>query len=134
MQIREIMIRSVERVSPSATLTEAIETMRKSESRFLPVCDGDKVVGVLTDGDIIERVVTRRRNPRRTRVSAVMRKAFVCCYEDYEISFAARLMAQNNVRHLVVLNRDEALVGILCTGELGMKNALPDSRAMVNQP
>jgi CBS domain-containing protein len=120
MQLKEIMTPGVEVIAPEATLQEAAEKMRHLDIGPLPVCNGDRLVGLLTDRDIIVRAVADGRNPTTTRVHEVMTPEVVYGYDDQDIQDAARLMEQYQIRRLPVLNHDKRLVGIVSLGDLAV--------------
>ena len=120
MQVKEVMTRGVECVSPDATLQEAAHKMKDLDVGPLPVCDADRLAGMLTDRDIVVRAVAEGRDPRSARVREAMSEGIDYCFEDDDLEQAARLMRQRQVRRLVVLNRDKRLVGIVSLGDLAV--------------
>jgi CBS domain-containing protein len=91
----------------------------------LPVCDGDRVVGMLTDRDITVRAVAEGRDPRTTTVRDVMTPDLVYGFEDQDIQDATRLMEQHQIRRLPVLNRAKRLVGMVSLGDLAVRAGNP---------
>jgi CBS domain-containing protein len=87
----------------------------------LPVCDNDRLVGLLTDRDITVRAVTEGYDTMTTIVKDVMTPEVLYCFEDQDVQEAAQLMREHQVRRLVVLNRDKRLVGILSLGDLAVE-------------
>lgn len=120
-KIKELMTKSVRVVKPSAPITEAAEMMREIEAGILPVQDNNQIVGVVTDRDIVLRVVAEGRSPAETLVSDVMTNDVVRCYEDQDAREAANLMAEKQVRRLVIFSREGKLSGILSLGDLAAK-------------
>ena len=84
----------------------------------LPVCDGPRLVGMLTDRDITVRAVAAGRDPLTTLVRDVMTPDVVYGFEDEDVQGAAHLMAQYQIRRLPVLNRSKQLVGMVALGDL----------------
>jgi len=121
MQLKEIMTPGVEVVTPEATIQEAAEKMRHLDIGPLPVCDGDRLVGLLTDRDITVRAVAEGRNPTTTQVRDVMTPEVVYGYDDQDSQDAARLMEQYQIRRLPVLNHAKRLVGMVSVGALAVK-------------
>ncbi len=122
MQVRDVMTKSVECVSPSISLQEAAEKMRNLDVGPLPVCgSNDRLVGMITDRDITVRAVAEARDPRTTTVKEVMTPDVAYCFDDQDVQDAARLMGEIQVRRLVVLNRDKELVGIVSLGDLAVE-------------
>src|SRR5262249_48865711 len=118
MLIREIMTEHVESVKPDESLQEAALKMRDFGVGPLPVCENQAVVGVLTDRDITIRAVAEGRDPASTKVRDVMSSELICCFDDQEVDVAAHLMKSQQIRRVVVLNRDKRLVGIVSLGDL----------------
>ena len=114
------MTPGVEVVRPEATIQEAAEKMRHLDIGPLPVCDGDRLVGLLTDRDITVRAVAEGRNPTATQVRDVMTPEVVYRYDDQDSQDAARLMEQYQIRRLPVLNRAKRLVGMVSLGDLAV--------------
>ena len=121
MQVKEIMTSGVECTQPNATLREAARIMRDMDVGPLPVCgDDDRLAGIITDRDITVRAVAEGKDPDATPVRDVMTPKIIYCYEDQDVSDAAHMMEQNQVRRLVVLNHDKRLVGIVSLGDLAV--------------
>ena len=119
MQVSKVMTRDAECVRPDNTLQEAARKMRDLDVGPMPVCgDNDRLVGMLTDRDIAVRAVAEGKDPTRTPVKDVMTEGISYCYEDEDVSDAARQMSEKQIRRLVVLNRDKRLVGIVSLGDL----------------
>jgi len=118
MRVRDVMTRDVEMTHPEATLQDAALRMRQSNVGFLPVGQGDRLVGVLTDRDIVLRAVSLGRDPTATRVKDAMTPQVLYCFEDQLVEEAADAMELRVVRRLVVLDRDKRLVGIVSLDDL----------------
>jgi len=87
----------------------------------LPICDNDRLVGMLTDRDITVRAVAEGKDPRATRVRDVMTEGVCYCFEDDDVADAARLMKENQIRRLLVLDRNKRLAGIVSLGDLAVE-------------
>ena len=120
MQIRDVMTRDVSAIHPDATLEEAATAMALLDVGPLPVHDGTRLVGMLTDRDIVVRAVATGVDPIQTQVRHAMTPAVVYCFDDQGVQEAASLMEKHKVRRLVVLDRDERLVGIISLGDLAV--------------
>jgi len=121
MQIREIMTRDVEVVPPHAPIREAAAKMRELDIGAIPVCDGQKLQGMVTDRDIAVRAVADGRDPTQTKVSEVMSTDLAYCFEDDEVEDAAQVMEVKQIRRLPILNRDKQLVGIISLGDISVR-------------
>lgn len=119
--ISEIMTRDVEFVTPDETLQQAALKMKESGVGPLPVCENQGVVGMVTDRDITIRAVALGLNPETTKVRDVMSGELICCYDDQEVDVAAHLMQSQQIRRVLVLNRDRRLVGIVSLGDLAVE-------------
>jgi len=120
MRVSDLMTRSVECISPDATLQEAAAKMKSLDIGPLPVCDNDRLVGMITDRDITVRATAEGEAPTDIRVRHVMTPEIIYCFEDALVGDAALLMQQKQVRRLLVLNRDKRLVGIVSLGDLAV--------------
>jgi len=120
MQIREIMTPRVEVIHPDATIEEAAEKMKRLDVGPLPVCDGERLVGMLTDRDITVRATSEGRDPRTTRVRDIMTEEVFFCFDDQDVREAAEIMQRAQIRRLPVVNRDKRLVGIVALGDLAV--------------
>jgi CBS domain-containing protein len=120
MQVHDIMTRGCECISPDRTLQEAAQRMKALDVGPLPVCGEDRLIGMITDRDIVLRAVAEGLDPKSVRVRDVMTPNVTWCLEDQDVAEAARLMRDKRIRRLVVLNRDKRLVGILSLGDLAV--------------
>jgi CBS domain-containing protein len=125
MKVKDIMTSNVECVWPDDTLQEAALKMKEMGIGPLPVCDRLHIVGMLTDRDIAIRGVAEGRDPRSTKVSDVMTREVIRCFEDEEVEEAERLMQSRQVRRILVVNRHERLVGIVSLGDLAAETGNP---------
>jgi CBS domain-containing protein len=119
--VGEVMTRGLEKISSSATIELAAKQMKAHNVGFLPVMDENKVVGIITDRDLVVRAVSERLRPEMTRVNQVMTSRVISCYEDENIAVAALTMEKNLVHRLIVLDRAENLVGIVSLSDLAAK-------------
>ena len=119
--VSEVMTRGVETISPAATLEHAAKQMKAHNVGILPIVDGDDVVGVVTDRDIVLRAVSERMRPEMTRVREVMTPKAITCYDDQDITEASLLMEKHLVHRLIVLDRNEKFVGIVSLSDLAAK-------------
>ena len=121
MQLREIMSADVEVIAPEATIREAAEKMKDLDVGPLPVCDGERLVGMLTDRDIVVRAVALGRDPATTAVEDAMSPEVVYCFDDDDSTDAAQLMQEHQIRRLPIVNRERRLVGIVSLGDLAVE-------------
>jgi CBS domain-containing protein len=121
MRVSEVMTRGVECTRPDATLQEAAAKMKSLDVGTLPVCDDDRLVGMVTDRDITVRATAEGEPPTDVRVRDIMTPDVIYCFEDALVGDAALLMQQKQVRRLVVLDRDKRMVGIVSLGDLAVE-------------
>jgi CBS domain-containing protein len=118
MQLKDIMTPKPECVSPEDSLRDAACKMRDLDVGPLPVCENDRLAGMITDRDIVVAAVAEGKDPETTKVRAAMSPGVFYCFEDQDVEEAARTMQERQVRRLLVLNRDKRLVGIVSLGDL----------------
>ena len=87
-QIKEIMTPSVEILSPNATATDAARKMKDLDVGAIPVCDGERLLGMVTDRDLVLRVMAMSRDPEQAKVSEAMTPGLVYCFEDQDGSIS----------------------------------------------
>jgi len=121
MQISEIMSRDVVIVSPTDSLQMVAQKMAEIDSGIMPVGEKDRLVGIVTDRDIVLRAVAKGKTPGKSTARDVMSPDIKYCYEDETLEDAARNMSTLQVKRLPVLNREKRLVGIVSLGDLAME-------------
>ena len=120
MRVSDVMTRNVECVAPDDTIQDAARKMRDLDVGPLPVCDHDRLAGMVTDRDITIRATADGRDPARCRVRDVMTPDVVYCFDDQDVKDAADTMAARQIRRLLVLNRDQRLIGIVALADLAV--------------
>ena len=119
MKVKEVMTRNVEVVQPNDSLQLAAQKMRDRDIGFLPVLEGDELVGVMTDRDIAVRALASGISPKTILGREIATSPVVQCFEDQDVEEATRLMSQHQIRRLVILDRNNnQLVGVLSLGDL----------------
>ena len=117
MKISDVMTTDVETVSADQTAQDAAKFMLRAEAGSIPVCDGDKVIGMITDRDIAVRGVAEGRGPD-TPIRDLMTDGIVCAREDDDVQDVAAKMSEAQVRRLPVLDGNDRLCGIVSLGDL----------------
>jgi CBS domain-containing protein len=115
------MTPAVVTVSRDTPLADAARLMRDSDVGPLPVADGGRLVGVLTDRDITIRAVAEGKDPFSTRVDEVMTPKVVCCLDSDDVERAAELMQSAQLRRLLVVSDDGRLAGIVSLGDIAVR-------------
>jgi len=121
MKVNEIITRNPEVIHPETPLLAAAQKMNSLDIGMLPVCDGERLVGMITDRDITVRGVAQARDPQTTRVDQIMTPEIIYCFDDEDVKDVAKTMEEKQVRRLPVLNRDKRLVGIVSLGDLAVR-------------
>lgn len=117
-QISDQMTADVVTIEPSATVVEAAQRMIESQKGPLPVVDAGRVVGIVTDRDIIARVVAADREPHSVRVEDIATKDLVTAKPDQDIDEARRLMAEHQLDRIIVAEEDGHLVGVISEADI----------------
>ena len=117
LQIRDVMIKNVITVEADITVKEAANIMNKYEIGCLLVVKGEKAVGIVTERDMLTRVLTKSRNPENTKVEDIMSQPLIVATPEMELEEAARLMFKNKIKKLPVISRNK-LVGLVTLTDL----------------
>ncbi len=117
MKVRDKMTKNVGYVNPSNTVVEAAQLMQKLNVGSVPVFDQSKVVGVVTDRDIVVRNVAHGKIPQDTKVQDVMTSQVTTVTPDMDVDEVTKIMAQQQIRRVPVVENNQ-LVGILALGDM----------------
>jgi len=120
MRISEIMTHEVKLMSPDDSIQQAACRMRDQGIGSLPIASADRLVGYVTDRDLVVRALAAGMK-HSTPVREVMTERLLYCFEDDEVEAVAENMAQNQVRRLPVLTREKRLCGIVSLGDIATK-------------
>jgi CBS domain-containing protein len=116
--IRDLMTKNPRTVAPTDHVTDAARLMRDEDAGAVPIVEGDRVTGMLTDRDIAIRLVAEGRDPSSTTVHEIASTRLVTIDPQQDLDEALRLMAQHQVRRLPVVEEDGKLVGILAQADV----------------
>lgn len=125
--VSQVMTRSVRTLTPSDTVVQAAQAMAELNVGVIPVCNGEKLVGVVTDRDIVIRGVARERDGKSTRLSEVMSAEVRCASEDQDIDAVLKTMADAQIRRMPVVDANQRLVGIVSIGDIAAKDRNNDA-------
>ena len=117
MRVSDAMTREVQTARPDDTIAEVARRMSEIDSGVMPICEGDRIVGVITDRDIVIRVVGEGRDSE-IAVSSVMTTQVETCRADEKLDKATQKMADLQVRRLVIVDAQDKLAGILSLGDV----------------
>jgi CBS domain-containing protein len=118
MQIRQVMTEKVSVVGPDTRIPEVARLMRDEDIGSTPVVDNDRLIGMVTDRDIVTRVVGEDKDPRAVTAREAMSPNILYCFDDQTVEDVLDNMGDNQVRRLPVVNRDKRLVGVVSLGDL----------------
>lgn len=136
MKVSDAMTPDVQLCTPQDTLKDAAEAMTALNVGLLPVTDGDRLIGMVSDRDIATRGVALGLGPD-SPVRTVMTEDVKYCFEDQELEEVIRNMGDIQVRRLPVLNRAKRLVGIIALGDIARAHAgdgTADALSRISEP
>jgi CBS domain-containing protein len=116
--VRDLMTSNPSTVDPGAPVAEAAKLMAREDVGIVPVVDGGRLAGTITDRDIAVRVVAEGKDPQSTKVGDVASQDLVTVDPQQDLDEALRLMAQHQVRRLPVVEEDGKLVGIVAQADV----------------
>jgi CBS domain-containing protein len=117
-QIRELMTSNPSTVEASAPVVEAARLMRDEDVGIVPIVEGERLVGTITDRDVAIRLVAEGKDPQSTNVREIASTQLVTIDPGQDLDEALRLMAQHQVRRLPVVEEDGRLVGIVAQADV----------------
>jgi CBS domain-containing protein len=118
MKVKEIMHSGVVWVDPERNLADVAQLMREEDVGAIPVGENDKLVGMVTDRDIVVRGLAGDSDPLQMTARDVMSKPIVYCLEDEDVDDAVRLMEQKQIRRLPVINKQKRMTGMISLGDI----------------
>ena len=124
-KIRDLMTPDVEPIQKGDSLQHAAQRMDELNVGALPVCEGRKLVGMITDRDITVRAIAAGLSPQDTQVCDVMTEPPRCCHADESVDDVMRQMGEVQIRRLPVLDADDRLCGIVSLGDLARETTTP---------
>ena len=121
MKIHDIMHKDCCYIEADESLQLAATKMQREDVGALPVARNDKLVGMITDRDIVVRGVAVNKDVRRTKVSDLMSSGVLYCFDDDDVEKVAENMAQQKVRRLPVVDREKKLLGMVSLGDIAWR-------------
>ena len=118
MNVGQVMTTQVSWVGPDFTVPEIARRMRADDIGSVPVAHNDRLIGMVTDRDIVVRAVADGGEIERVTARQVMSASVLYCYESDNVAAVLRNMGENQVRRLPVVDRDKRLVGVVSLGDL----------------
>ena len=123
MKVSEVMTRQVRVVGPERSVREAARLMDQLNVGVLPVCDGERLLGIITDRDITVRATAAGLDPDKVLVREIMTEDVRWCFEDEAVEDVAQMMGDVQIRRIPVVDRSKRLVGIVALGDLATDRA-----------
>lgn len=120
MKVSDVMTRTVRTTDPGVSIREAAKLMADLDAGILPVAEGDRLIGMITDRDIAVRAVAQGKGPD-TKVGDAMTRDVKYCYEDEQLEHVVKNMAELKVQRLPVMDRNKRLVGIVSLGDIAIQ-------------
>jgi CBS domain-containing protein len=125
-QVGDVMIRDVVTIEPEATLMEAARRMRTANVGLLPVVEGDRLRGVITDRDLVVRAMAEGAQPSTARVADYITRDVVAASPDWSMDDARQQMADRRIGRLPVIDTEGQLVGVVTLSSLALRAADED--------
>jgi len=125
-KVRDVMTPNPKVVTADASVLEVARIMRDQDTGVVPVVDGRKVIGLVTDRDIVVRALAEGKDCKTIRVSDVMSKGVRTVKEDASVDEVLNLMAKDEIRRLPVVNSNGELSGIVSMGDVARKTKKDD--------
>ena len=116
--VRDVMTSNPRAIDPGTPVVEAARLMRSEDVGSIPIVEGDRLAGMLTDRDITIRAIAEGKDPQSTTVGEIASRDLITVDPDQDLTDAGRLMARHQVRRLPVVEEDGRLVGILAQADV----------------
>jgi CBS domain-containing protein len=118
MKVKNAMHRGVTWMGPSTPVEQLARLMQKHDIGAIPIGENDRLVGMVTDRDIVCRCIDAGRDPKTTTAREVMTEGITFCLDKHELDDAARIMETKHVRRLPVINGKKRMIGMLSLGDV----------------
>jgi CBS domain-containing protein len=137
MQIQDVMTADVSFVKPDTSILEIARKMRDGDIGSTPVVDDERLVGMVTDRDIVVRVIAEGGDVRTKTARDAMSPGVLYCYGDQSVESVLENMGDQQIRRLPVIDRDKRLIGVVSLGDLalsGRRKAAGEALQEISQP
>lgn len=118
MKVKQVMHQGVEWVAPTTSLRELARLMKKHDIGCIPIGDNDRLVGIVTDRDIVCRGLAAGADVDALTANDVMTKGIMFCRDDQPLDDAVRIMEDRKIRRLPVIDGNKRMVGMLSLGDV----------------
>lgn len=127
MLVREVMSKNVKPIGPDSTVRDAAKEMREGDFGAMPVYDGKKLMGMITDRDIAVRIVAEGKDSSNAKVREAMTNEVLTVYDDDDINKATKVMSDRQVRRVPVIDHNQKLVGMISISDMARINQASDN-------
>jgi CBS domain-containing protein len=136
MQVKEVMTENVSVVEPDTQIPQIARKMRDEDIGSLPVVENERLVGMVTDRDIVVRAVAEGQDVRTATAREAMSPRILYCFDDQTVEEVLENMGEQQIRRLPVVDRDKRLVGVVSLGDLARsaKKKAGDALKEISQP
>ncbi|MGM9512894.1 CBS domain-containing protein [Roseateles sp. DB2] len=126
-KVSDVMTRGVRTLTPDDTLLQAAQAMESLDVGVIPVCDGERLVGLVTDRDLVLRGLAQGYPADTTRLDGLITRQVQCCHEDDALEDVLQKMGTSTIRRMPVLDHEHRLVGMVTLGDVAAKADSADS-------
>ena len=130
-KVADVMTQRPRAVTPQTPLTEVAKVMETEDLGAVPLVEGDRLVGIVTDRDIVVRAIAKGKDPSGMPASEVSSRELLTVSPDDDLSEALRIMAQHQVRRLAVTAEDDRLVGVVSQADVALQGKDKDTGQLV---
>jgi CBS domain-containing protein len=136
MQVKEVMTENVSVVEPDTQIPQIARKMRDEDIGSLPVVENERLVGMVTDRDIVVRAVAEGQDVRTATAREAMSPRILYCFDDQTVEEVLENMGEQQIRRLPVVDRDKRLVGVVSLGDLAKsaKKKAGEALKEISQP
>ncbi len=121
MRVSEVMTKNPETLLPDSSIQEIAREMEKLDCGFMPIAENGRLLGTITDRDLVMRVLAKGKNPQDTTAEEIMTPEVVHILKDQDLEDAAQEMCKRQIRRLVVVDNNEKICGVLSLGDIATK-------------
>ncbi len=133
MKIKDIMTSEVFSVEPHVSITNAAALMKENDIGSLPVIEDGKLLGIVTDRDMVVRAISRGKDLATTTVQQVMSSDIITCSEGQSPEEAANLMSERQIRRLPIVNDAYRVSGIVSLGDISVRGSVDSAGEALNK-
>lgn len=130
-KVGDVMTQRPRAVNPQTPLNEVAQVMENEDVGVVPIVEGEKLVGIVTDRDIVVRAIAKGKDPKGMPASEISSRELLTVHPDDNLSDALALMARYQVRRLAVTAEDERLVGVVSQADVAREGKDKDTGEVV---